>query len=164
MNILRFKLLMFISALNFSLFYSNNLSNSNGHFKINEDITDNSIVIDLMQVTNEWIGVPYKYGGISKRGIDCSGFVLNVFKNIIKLPRTAKAQYDYLKKISKEDLRVGDVVFFINGKNKVHHTGIIYKIEDDDIEFIHSSTSKGVTISKLNNGYWSKKIQKFCRI
>lgn len=155
---------MFISALNFSLFYSNNLSNSNGHFIVNEDITNNSIVIDLMQVTNEWKGVPYKFGGISKRGVDCSGFVQTIFKDIVQLPRTAYAQYKFLKKITKDELRVGDVVFFKNGKGHVHHVGIIYKIEDGEIEFIHSSSSKGVSIAKLNSGYWSKKIQKYCRI
>ena len=80
----------------------------------------------------DWIGVPYRGGGDSKRGADCSGLVYQVYRN----------------------LREGDLVFFTSSrsKNKVAHVGIYLK----NGKFIHSSTSKGVIVSNLNENYYTK--------
>lgn len=109
----------------------------------------------------EWKAVRYKLGGLSKRGIDCSGFVYITYKNRfgIKLPRTTALQSRIGSRVSKNRLRAGDLVFF-RTSSKVRHVGIY--LEDDN--FMHASTSKGVMISSLHNTYWSKKYWKSVRI
>jgi len=96
----------------------------------------------------------YKYGGTDKNGFDCSGFTLTVYKNAfnIKLPRTTDAMSTLGKKVSKRKLKPGDLVFF-RPSRKYDHVGIF--IENNT--FIHSSTSRGVIKSNLNNPYWKKK-------
>ncbi len=109
----------------------------------------------------EWKSVKYKLGGLSKRGIDCSGFVYLTYLNRfgIILPRTTAQQARNGRKIPRRKLKAGDLVFFKTSR-KVRHVGIY--IEDG--KFLHASTSRGVTISKLDNIYWSKKYWKAVRI
>lgn len=99
----------------------------------------------------EWHGVPYKYGGTDKNGVDCSGFVKNLFSQVynIELPRNTTLQMKNGKKIDYFERTKGDLVFFKTGKN-TYHVGVYY--ENDN--FIHSSTSKGVMMSNLNESYW----------
>ena len=98
-----------------------------------------------------WRGTSYKLGGLSVSGVDCSGFIQNAFKSVynLKIPRTTKEQLYFGKKISKYQLRTGDVVFFKTAYN-TRHVGIYL----ENNTFMHASTSKGVTISSLNNDYW----------
>lgn len=102
----------------------------------------------------EWKGTKYRLGGLSKSGIDCSGFVYTTFKSRLgyELPRSTKLQADLGKKISKNELRAGDLVFFKTGI-KVRHVGIYL----ENNKFLHASTSKGVMISRLDNVYWKRK-------
>ena len=108
----------------------------------------------LIKEVKKWIGTKYEYGGHSKKGTDCSGFVMEVFLEVydIKLPRTSKDQHAFCKRIKKSNLKIGDLVFFATTKNKkqVSHVGIY--IGND--EFIHASSSKGVVISRLSQGYY----------
>jgi cell wall-associated NlpC family hydrolase len=122
--------------------------------------TDN-IKRRLYSQFKEWKSVKYKLGGLSKRGIDCSGFVyLTYLKRFgIKLPRTTALQARNGRKVLKRKLKAGDLVFFKTSR-KVRHVGIY--IEDG--KFLHASTSRGVTISRLDNSYWSKKYWKAVRI
>ncbi|AOW21991.1 hypothetical protein LPB138_03000 [Urechidicola croceus] len=101
-------------------------------------------------------GTKYKYGGTDKKGFDCSGFIQVVCHNAfnIKLPRTTDGMAKTGTKISKNNLRPGDLLFFRPSK-KYQHVGIFI----GNNEFIHSSTSKGVTKSKLDNSYWKKKFK-----
>ena len=96
----------------------------------------------------------YKYGGTDRRGFDCSGFTLTVYKNAfnINLPRTTDAMSTLGKKVSKRKLKPGDLVFF-RPSRKYDHVGIFI----GNRTFIHSSTSRGVIKSNLNNPYWKKK-------
>ena len=121
----------------------------------------NRIKRTLYSQFKEWRSVKYKSGGMSKRGIDCSGFVYITYKNRfgIELPRTTELQVRAGSIIAKKRLRAGDLVFFKTAV-KVRHVGIY--IEDG--KFIHASTSRGVTISSLHNKYWSKKYWKSIRI
>ena len=98
--------------------------------------------------------IKYKYGGTDRNGFDCSGFTLTVYKNAfnINLPRTADAMAAVGKKVSKRKLKAGDLVFF-RPSRKYDHVGIFI----GNKTFIHSSTSKGVIKSNLNNPYWKKK-------
>ncbi len=99
-------------------------------------------------------GTPYKFGGTTKSGFDCSGYVQKVYKDAFQttLPRTTKEMSKVGKKISKSKLKIGDLVFF-RPTSRYRHVGI-YMGND---QFMHSSTSKGVIVSDLNNVYWRKK-------
>jgi cell wall-associated NlpC family hydrolase len=101
---------------------------------------------------NEWRGVKYQIGGMSKKGVDCSGFVHIAYKEKMhrNIPRSTELMSTSGKEISSKNLRPGDLVFFKTGW-KVRHVGIYV----GKGEFIHASTSRGVTKSKLNNPYWS---------
>jgi cell wall-associated NlpC family hydrolase len=106
---------------------------------------------NLLSFHNEWKGTPYRLGGLSKNGIDCSGFVYLAYLNIVgdKLPRTVNAQRIMGKEVPRAQLQTGDLVFFKTTRT-VHHVGI-YMGND---RFLHASTKKGVKISSLNNIYW----------
>jgi len=99
----------------------------------------------------KWDGVTYKYGGTSKKGIDCSSLMQTLFRDAfgLKIPRTTKEQAKIGYQIKKNSSREGDLVFFKTGY-KTRHSGII--IQKD--KFIHSSTKHGVMISSINNPYW----------
>lgn len=103
----------------------------------------------------EWIGVPYRYGGNTKRGIDCSGLTSHIYKKVYhkKLERSSEDQHNKdCRKIAKSNLKEGDLLFFSTGKTrkKVSHVGIYLK----DNRFIHASTRQGVIISNLNEDYY----------
>lgn len=108
----------------------------------------------LYAAIEPWMGVPYKYGGTTKQGVDCSAFVGHVYKDAygIALKRTVNDIKPTVTKISKSQLREGDLVFFVNSHGKPSHIGIYLH----DGMFVHSSTSNGVSISTLENSYWSK--------
>lgn len=112
----------------------------------------------LYEQHQQWQGTPYRLGGQSRTGIDCSAFVQTTFMDQfgIALPRTTSQQLDVGQQISKADLRAGDLVFFRNGQ----HVGIY--LEED--KFLHASTRIGVTISSMNNVYWSRKYWRSIRV
>jgi cell wall-associated NlpC family hydrolase len=112
-----------------------------------------SIVKSLEAQHALWKGVKYRMGGLSKKGVDCSGFVYLTFKSRFKMniPRTTELLQRYGMSIKRSELRPGDLVFF-KSKRKVRHVGIYYK----DGKFLHASTSRGVMISSLDNVYWKK--------
>lgn len=101
-----------------------------------------------------YINIPYQYGGETQQGIDCSAFTKNVFKNSLNfdLPRTANKQFDTGTELnSYDDLTFGDLVFFDTTKNSFPgHVGIYL----GDQLFAHSSFSRGVTVSSMNNQYY----------
>lgn len=106
----------------------------------------------IIATAKQYIGVPYLWGGISPAGFDCSGYVQYVFqRHGISLPRTSSQQYQVGKAVSKSGLKPGDLVFFNPGTAGVSHLGIYI----GDNQFIHASSSKGVTISNLNSSYWT---------
>lgn len=126
-----------------------------------EKIIASSVKNILYSQYHEWKGVKYKKGGLSKKGIDCSGFVYLTYlsKFGVKLPRTAEKMAALGEKVSQEGLRPGDLVFFKTGFFS-KHVGIFI----GGRKFLHSSSSKGVTISSLDDYYWSKKYWKSKRI
>ncbi len=103
---------------------------------------------------HRWLGTKYVYGGNDKNGIDCSGFVLAVFRDAcnMKLPRTSTEQQKHCSPIKRKDLRVGDLVFFAIGRNEdvVNHVAIYI----GDGKLIHATKSRGVAISSINEPYW----------
>ena len=118
-------------------------------------------VNEILTVYKEWRGVPYRMGGSSQRGIDCSAFAREVFRNAvgIELPRDTRSQVHEGTRVSKQDLVEGDLVFFkIN--RRLNHVGIYV----GNGEFIHASTRAGVTRSKLDSQYWRNKFWQARRI
>lgn len=109
---------------------------------------------NLKKEVEQWLGVPYKYGGTSKSGVDCSGFCGNIFKTVydINLGRSAQDIYNQSKPINKNALKEGDLVFFKINSSRVSHVGIYLS----DNKFVHASTSRGVMISDLTEAYWTK--------
>ena len=103
-----------------------------------------------------WMGAPYRYGGHSRQGTDCSGMVMEVFKAVygISLPhRSADIFSGYCEEIGKEELAEGDLVFFSFVKSgKVSHVGIYLH----DGKFVHSSSSRGVIISDMSSPYYEE--------
>lgn len=100
----------------------------------------------------EWRGTKYRLGGMSKQGVDCSGFVYLTYRSRfgITLPRTTRHQSNQGVAVSPRALRPGDLVFFKTGPNK-RHVGIYV----EDRKFLHASSSKGVMLSSLDNKYWT---------
>ncbi len=105
------------------------------------------------QESAKWIGPPYRWGGSDRRGIDCSGFTLQMYQAVAKLPlpRTAEHQFLTGKPVAREELRTGDLVFFNTTRPGASHVGLWL----GDGHFVHASTSRGVTISSLTERYWS---------
>ncbi|MEN8198604.1 MAG: NlpC/P60 family protein [Thermodesulfobacteriota bacterium] len=101
-----------------------------------------------------WQGTPYRMGGLSKNGIDCSGFVHITFRSKFgyAIPRTTRTQVQLGSRVSKNALLPGDLVFFKTGLFS-RHVGIYI----NDSKFIHASTSRGVMVSNLNERYWKNK-------
>ncbi len=113
----------------------------------------------LLKDAETYLGTPYKFGGNSSSGFDCSGFTVKVFQdNNFNLPRRSSDQADSGKSIDIKTVKPGDLLFFATGGgSRVSHVGIVHTIENDgEIKFIHASTSKGVIISSLNEKYWNK--------
>lgn len=108
----------------------------------------------LIREAEKWIGTPYVYGGQSRTGTDCSGFVLEVFKSVldVKLPRSAREQRDYCRQIDKDDMTAGDLLFFSSKKSggSTSHVGMYI----GDGQMIHASSSRGVVISALSESYY----------
>jgi len=100
-----------------------------------------------------WQGTRHRMGGSSHSGVDCSGFVKAVYKNIfmMDLPRTTKAQATLGRPVKKTDLQAGDLVFF-KPPSYPRHVGIYLS----NSEFVHASKTKGVTISRIDPYYWDK--------
>lgn len=109
----------------------------------------------ISETASSLLGIRYAYGGTTTAGFDCSGYVSYVFnQHGIKLSRTSSGMYASGTAVDKSDLAEGDLVFFNTSGKGVSHVGIYV----GDGNFAHSSTSKGVSIAKLNDPhYWGKR-------
>ena len=113
---------------------------------------------NVVSIAEKWIGTPYLYGGNTKVGIDCSGFVKNVYQELgVNLPRTSAQQYKSLKPTNTP--AVGDLIFFKKG-NVVNHVGIFI----GDGKMIHSSSKKGVIIQPIPGSTMERKIAGYRKV
>jgi len=108
----------------------------------------------LFSFIDEWWATRYRYGGTSKKGIDCSAFTSLLMSTVfaVKLPRTAREQYNESEKVNRDEMAEGDLVFF-NTRGGVSHVGV-YLGGD---YFVHASTNQGVMISSLEEPYYEKR-------
>ncbi len=103
-------------------------------------------------------GTRYKFGGTTKRGMDCSGLIYTTFKNEnIALPRVSRDMAKQGKRISLRNAEEGDLVFFQTSKShrNINHVGLVVESRRGIVRFIHSTTSRGVIVSSLDENYWN---------
>jgi len=117
--------------------------------KLNE--TENQ---DLILFIDKWLGTPYKYGGTTLSGTDCSGLAGNLYKDVYKtkISRTVNSIYQEVTPVDKEHLKEGDFIFFKIDSKEPNHIGIYIS----NNKFVHASVRKGVFISDLNEDYFKK--------
>ncbi len=118
-------------------------------------LNSSMVARNLATELRPYLNAPYKYGGESPAGVDCSGLVKQVYENgfNIFLPHKASYQYDLGQSISPRRLLAGDLVFFFGKRHRdIGHVGIYL----GQRRFIHSMSKRGVVISDLNKGYWKK--------
>lgn len=130
-------------------------------YKVAKKLDEKPITLQekIIDYAKTFEGVKYRFGGDDYKGIDCSGLVFETFRaHDIYLPRISRDMAKQGDKIDLKDTRKGDLLFFKTGnrRNAINHVGIVTEIKDYNIYFIHSTTSKGVIISSLNEDYWLK--------
>lgn len=129
------------------------------------DKTAYMITDDILSTAFDYEGVRYRYGGTSYSGIDCSGLIVNAFANTdLNLPRTSRDLARVGEKVKKSKAKKGDLIFFNTRGNRISHVGIITEVTPDDIKFIHSSTSRGVIVSSINENYYKRRFVQINRV
>ncbi len=125
-------------------------------------------VKEVIQAARAFTGTPYKWGGTTRAGMDCSGLTGNAFRAInLDLPRTTDGQALVGEKVKLKNVIPGDLVFFATGKRKrdITHVGIVTDIKArDNVKFIHASTSLGVVETNLYSDYYIKRFRVARRI
>ncbi len=142
---------------------SSSVSQSKGKSKE----SDNPNVEKVIKEAESYIGTKYKYGGTTKRGIDCSGLMCASFQSVGEtLPRISKDQSKVGKRVFIGELLPGDMIFFgaKPGSKKITHVGLISYVSDKSIKFIHASTSRGVIESEFLSDYYKPRYIKAVRL
>lgn len=139
-------------------------------FNENQPIADIGLNIkanDIINTAMTFSGVRYKYGGTSRKGMDCSGLLYISFKeHDVFLPRVSHEMANEGKRIRVNQVEKGDLLFFKTTRRgkKINHVGMVVAVENDEIKFIHASSSRGVIVSSLREGYWNYAFVKATRI
>ncbi|MDX1446316.1 C40 family peptidase [Lishizhenia sp.] len=161
------KLILLISLFVITTGYSKEIEPDSTAF-LGDSVCWNDSIVNFAL---KYLGTPYKYGGTNPKGFDCSRFVYFVFKNFeCKLPRTSSSYHPFEDTIPLNEIQIGDILVF-TGTNaairKPGHLGIVTNITENEIIFIHSSSSKkhsGVVESKLYTTGYRKRYIKTLRI
>lgn len=157
---LRLPLLIFLILFLSALFFQS-CGTSGRTFDSENRSRSYRIDVLLEDAHRQWLGTPYLLGGVGRRGIDCSAFIREVYKEYfnVSLPRHTRDQIREGRSVRRSGIRAGDMIFFETSRG-VLHVGIAMQ----DGRFLHASTSKGVTISDLGNRYWSKRFLRARRV
>ena len=117
----------------------------------------------VISTARTFIGTPYKYGGMTRSGMDCSGLLINSFTVVkVNLPRSSEAQSKVGTQVKMNELKAGDLVFFATGnkKNEITHVGLVTDVKSkDNIKFIHASSKLGVVETNLFAEYYQKRFR-----
>jgi probable lipoprotein NlpC len=120
----------------------------------------NRNVQKVIQTARSYRGTPYRYGGTTRIGMDCSGLLCTSFKAIdVDLPRTSNEQSRFGQHVRPKDIQPGDLVFFSESRfsNKISHVGLVTDVKgDEEIYFIHASTRLGVIEDNLFSDHYQK--------
>ena len=130
--------------------------------EISKAIKLSKTIDKILTEAETYLGTPYRYGGTTRKGIDCSAFVLSVFGAAagVSLPRVAASQANEGERVEKSELQKGDLVFFSQGRGRISHVGIVEEVDaEGEVKFIHAATSRGVMVSSLNDKYWGPKFR-----
>jgi probable lipoprotein NlpC len=117
----------------------------------------------VISTARTFIGTPYKYGGMTRSGMDCSGLLINSFTVVkVNLPRSSAAQSKVGQQVKMNELQPGDLVFFATGnkKNEITHVGLVTDVKaKDNVKFIHASSKLGVVETNLFAEYYQKRFR-----
>lgn len=168
MKCLRFSFLLLLCALLFSCSTKRKTARTN--FKTPEENYAFLLGVDKEKITNkklysfinEWYGVTYKYGGKSKRGVDCSGFASLLYSGVYEkeISGSSLSIYNRCQVLSKDELQEGDLVFFKIDSKDISHVGIYLQ----NNRFVHATTKGGVMIDSLDEDYYKKYFENGGRI
>lgn len=166
------------NKLFFLLFFILGIFNTCNAFEINEDSTGVDSIYQeyseifgvkfkgtedtlLLKAMNRWIGTPYKYGGKTQEGTDCSGFVYAIHKEVYQLTlnRSSKDMIHNVTVVEEDNKSFGDIVFF-KYDTRIGHVGIYLGMQ----RFIHASTKRGVTINSLDDHFYKTHYYKTGRV
>lgn len=113
----------------------------------------------IINQAQSFAGTRYKFGGTTRKGMDCSGLIYTAFqKERIVLPRVSRDMAKRGKTVKTKDIKKGDLIFFRTNKSnkRINHVGLVTQVKNGEIYFIHATTSKGVLTSNLNERYWNR--------
>lgn len=161
---MRFLPLFLVLILCFTSCKSSKLNSRKNTVTVRKSTTTVDRVIDNAM---SFQGTKYKYGGTTEKGMDCSGLIYVAFKSEnVMLPRVSRVMATKGKPIKLDDVKKGDLIFFKTKKKSgtINHVGLIVNISKNNIEFIHSTTSKGVITSSLSESYWKNAYREARRI
>ncbi|MDX2249328.1 MAG: C40 family peptidase [Bacteroidia bacterium] len=135
------------------------------HSPKKETVTEAETALGTSKVVKtalSYVGTPYKYGGTSRKGMDCSGLVCTSFEAAnISLPRTSSEMASSGRAIPLKKVEPGHLLFFsANNGSRINHVGLVTQVKGDNIEFVHSTTSRGVRVDNMNDPYWSVRFRK----
>lgn len=127
--------------------------------KITVKSYNSKTINEIVSLARSYTGVPYRYGGTDAKGMDCSGLLYCVYGQYgYKIPRISWQQSEVGKEVSVDELRAGDLVFFVTNKGgtgAINHAGMITEFKNEkEVLFIHSSSSKGIKEDNLFSKYW----------
>lgn len=111
--------------------------------------------LNLLKNIEYWWGTKYCLGGTTENCIDCSAFTMTLERDVFlkEIPRTAAEQFNATRRITKDELKAGDLVFFTTARHRVSHVGVYIA----NNKFVHASVSNGVMISDLDESYWKQR-------
>jgi cell wall-associated NlpC family hydrolase len=128
-----------------------------------EILVSDKVVYNALQFE----GVKYRRGGVTEKGFDCSGLVFTSFiQENIQLPRQSMYMANEGVEITLNEVKKGDLLFFITGRQgkNINHVGLIVSIDDNEINFIHSTTARGVIVSSMSEKYWKNSFIKATKV
>src|SRR5688572_12185331 len=128
-----------------------------------EEPVSEEVTQKVISTARTFIGTPYKYGGMTRSGMDCSGLLINSFRPVkVNLPRSSAAQSKIGTEVKMNELQPGDLVFFATGnkKKEITHVGLVTDVKSkNNVKFIHASSSLGVVETNLFAEYYQKRFR-----